>query len=64
MLLPVELSDEELRDAAQAARLAARQAQADSEHQSNRRLAAGFAADAERYTRLAERFEAARRRAP
>ena len=64
MLALVELSDEELRDSAIACRLTARQAQRDPERQGNGRLAAGLVAAAERYTRLAERFEAARLRAP
>jgi class 3 adenylate cyclase len=63
-MLPVELGDDELRDAAVACRVAARHAQSDSERQINRRLAAALASDAERYTRLAERFEAARLRPP
>jgi class 3 adenylate cyclase len=56
----LELTGYELRDAAQAARLAAAQAGKDAAAQPNRRIAATFAADAERYTRLAETFERAR----
>ena len=56
----IELSDEEIRDAAQAARLAASQARKDAATQTNARITATFAADAERYKRLAEKFETAR----
>jgi len=54
------LTHDELRDAAQAARLAAAQAQRDAPAQSNPRISAAFAADAQRYTALGEKFEAAR----
>jgi hypothetical protein len=57
----IELSEQELRDAAQAARLAAHRAQQDAAAQLNPRISATFAADAERYARLAEKFEQARR---
>jgi hypothetical protein len=61
-LMPlIDLSDDELRDAAQAARLAAAQAQKDAAAQPNPRISATFGADAERYARLAEKLERARR---
>jgi hypothetical protein len=58
------LTEEELRDAAQAARLAAHRAQQDAAAQPNPRISATFGADAERYTTLCERFEAARAKRP
>jgi hypothetical protein len=60
----LDLTDAELRDAAQAARLAAHRAQQDAAAQPNPRISAAFAADAERYTALGERFEAARAKRP
>jgi hypothetical protein len=54
------LTDDELRDAGQAARLAARLAQKDAAAQSNPRIQATFAADAERYDELAVKYDAAR----
>jgi hypothetical protein len=56
--------DEELRDAAQAGRLAAYRAQQDAAAQPNPRINATFADDAERYARLAEKFEGARATRP
>jgi hypothetical protein len=57
----IELSGNELRDAAQAARLAAAQAQKDATAQPNpTRISAAFAESVERYTRLAGKFEKAR----
>jgi hypothetical protein len=53
----IELSDSELRDAAQAARMAAHRAQQDAAAQPNPRISATFAADVERYGRLAAKFE-------
>jgi hypothetical protein len=55
------LTDEELRDAAQAARLAAHRAQQDADAQPNPRINATLARDAERYRLLGEKFEAAKR---
>jgi hypothetical protein len=52
--------DAELRDAAMAARAAAHRAHQDAAAQPNPRITATFAADAERYTALGEKFEAAR----
>jgi hypothetical protein len=57
----IDLTDSELRDAAQATRLAAHRAQQDAATQPNPRINATFAADAERYVRLSEKFGAARR---
>jgi hypothetical protein len=57
----ITLIDEELRDAAQAARLAARQAERDAEAEQNMRMQRLFAADAERYWLLGEKFDRARR---
>jgi hypothetical protein len=56
----IELSDDELSDAAQAARLAAAQAQKDAAAQSNPRISATFAESVERYTRLSVKFDSAR----
>jgi hypothetical protein len=58
----VDLTAEELRDAAMAARLAAVQAQRDAAAQPNPRISAAFAAAADRYKTLGERFEQARTR--
>jgi hypothetical protein len=55
----LSLTDEELRDAAQAARLAAWRAQKDTDTQPHPRINAAFAADAERYKRLSAKFDAA-----
>jgi len=57
----LELTDAELRDAAQAARMAAQRAQQDTTAQPNPRIKQTFEADLERYARLAEKFEHARR---
>jgi hypothetical protein len=56
----IELTDDELRDAAQASRVAAAQAKKDEAAQPNPRISATFAADAERYALLAETFERSR----
>ena len=53
----LELSSDELRDAAQAARVAAWRAQQDAAAQGNPRINASFAADADRYTRLSKKFD-------
>jgi len=60
----LDLIDDEVRDAAQAARSAAYRTQQDAAAQPNPRISATFAADAERYTALCERFEAARAKRP
>jgi hypothetical protein len=54
------LTNDELRDAAQAARLAAAQAQRDAETHTNPRINATFVAAVERYKRLAAKFDATR----
>jgi len=56
----LDLSDDELRDAAQVARVAARQMEGDAERQTNPRITATFEAGVARYGALA--FEAARQR--
>jgi hypothetical protein len=60
----LELTDDELRDAAQAARIAAAQAQKDAAAQPNPRISAAFSESAESYGQLAEKCEAARRSQP
>lgn len=57
----IDLTDSELRDASQAAHSAAERAQLNAEVEVNPRLRATFAADADRYTALEEKFERARR---
>ena len=57
----IELSGNELRDVAQAARLAAAQAKKDEVAQPNPRISRTFAESVVRYTRLAEKFERAKR---
>jgi hypothetical protein len=56
----VDLTPDELRDAAMAARAAAYRAQQDAAAQPNPRISATFAADADRYARLSDTFERAR----
>ena len=58
----LELTDDELRDAAQPARLAARRAFRDSEIQPCKAIRDRLASEAERCWRLAQRFEDARPR--
>jgi hypothetical protein len=58
----VDLTDEKLRDAAQAARLAAAQAQRDADAQPNPSIKQAFSADVVCYTALGEKFEWARQR--
>jgi hypothetical protein len=57
----VDLTDEELRDAAMAARFASIQAQRDNDAQPNPRISQAYAASTARYTALGERFERAAR---
>jgi hypothetical protein len=59
----LELTDDELRDAAQAARLAVAQAQKDATAQPNPRISATFLECSKCYVRLAEKFEEARQNA-
>ena len=63
-MLSIELDDDELRDCTMACRLAAKQAHEDADNRHNRLTSVKHAADAERYTLLAERFDAARRLVP
>lgn len=57
---PLHLTDDELQDAAQAARIASVQAETDSEKQSSPRVKAMFDSSARRWRELAEKFERAR----
>jgi hypothetical protein len=59
-VVTLELTDDELRDSAQAARVAAAQAQKDATAQPNPRISATFAESVEHFVRLAEKFERAR----
>lgn len=58
----ITLSDDELRDAAQAARIGARQAERDADAQLNPRIKQTLIDSVRRYTALGERFENARSR--
>jgi hypothetical protein len=53
----LDLSDEEMRDAALAARAATLRAALDARGQANPRIVAALKAGAERYARLSEKFE-------
>jgi hypothetical protein len=55
----IQLSDEEIRDAALAARAATLRAALDARAQSNPRIVAALTSGAERYARLSEKFEGA-----
>jgi hypothetical protein len=56
----LELTDAELHDAAQAARLAAKREQREAALQPNTRIRERFTVVARSYRRLAEKFDAAR----
>jgi hypothetical protein len=56
----INLAPDELQDAAQAARIAAAQAEADAEKQSSPSIRAMFDNSARRFRELAARFERAR----
>jgi hypothetical protein len=56
----LNLSDDELQDAAQAARIACVQAEHDAERQSNPRIKSMFDSSARRWRELANKFERAR----
>jgi hypothetical protein len=56
----LNLSDDELQDAAQAARIASVQAEGDADRQSNPRIKAMFENSARRWKELATKFERAR----
>lgn len=57
----LNFTDDELQDAAEAARLASDQADKDAEKQSSPRVKAMFDGSARRYRELANKFENARR---
>jgi hypothetical protein len=57
---PLNLTDDELQDAAQAARIASVQAETDAEKQSSPRVKSMFDSSARRWRELAEKFERAR----
>jgi len=61
-MTPINLTDDELMDAAQAARIACVQAETDSDKQSSPRVKAMFDSSARRWRELAEKFERARAR--
>jgi hypothetical protein len=56
----IELTDDELRDAAMAARIAAMRAEQDAAAQANPRIKATFADGVARYATLGKKFEQAR----
>jgi hypothetical protein len=56
----IQLEDDELRDAAQAARVASVQAEQDAEKQSNNSVRAMFDYMVRRFQELADKFERAR----
>ena len=56
----LQLTDDELQDAAQAARIASVQAEKDSERQSNPQVKGLFDSSARRWRELANKFERAR----
>lgn len=59
---PLQLTDDELQDAAQAARIACVQAEKDAEKQSNPTIKSMFDGSARRWRELATKFERARSR--
>jgi hypothetical protein len=59
-MTPLNFTDDELQDAAQAARVASHQADTDAERQSNPRIKAMFDGTARRFSELATKFERAR----
>ena len=59
----LNLTDDELQDAAQAARIASVQAETDADKQSNTRIRSMFESSARRWRELADKFERARMRA-
>jgi chromosome segregation ATPase len=56
----LQLTDDELQDAAEAARIASAQADADAEKQYNPRVKAMYDGTARRFRELADKFERAR----
>jgi len=63
-MTPLQLNDDELQDAAQAARIACVQAEKDAEKQSNPTIKSMFDSSARRWRELADKFERARSRSP
>ena len=61
-ITPLQLTDDELQDAAQAARIACVQAEKDAEKQSNPTIKGMFDSSARRWRELAAKFERARSR--
>ena len=59
-MTPLNLTDDELQDAAQAARIACTQAEKDAEKQSNPTIRGMFDSSARRWRELAAKFERAR----
>ena len=59
-MTPLNLTDDELQDAAQAARIASVQAETDADKQSSPRVKGMFENSARRWRELAEKFERAR----
>jgi len=59
---PLNLTDDELQDAAQAARIASAQAETDADKQSSPRVRSMFENSARRWRELADKFERARMR--
>jgi hypothetical protein len=59
---PLHLTDDELQDAAQAARIACVQAEKDAEKQTNPTIKGMFDSSARRWRELANKFERARSR--
>ena len=60
-MTPLKLSDDELQDAAQAARIASVQSEKDAERQSSPKVRGLFENCARRFRELADKFERARR---
>lgn len=58
----IQFTDEELQDAAEAARLASAQADKEAEKQNSPRIRAMWDASARRFAELAKKFERARQR--
>lgn len=59
-MTPLNLTDDELQDAAQAARIASVQAEKDAERQNNPTIRGMFDSSARRWRELAKKFETAR----
>ena len=59
-MAPLHLTDDELQDAAQAARIASEQAERDAERHTNPTIRSMFDGTARRWRELADKFERAR----